>query len=665
MNFIKDLSFKLKLLLLVTPPILGALFFASITLQNAYNDKFLAEDVQALVALSIKGSLIVHELQKERGSTSGFVGSNGKNFADTLRQQRQNTDKVVSQNDLMAAVDTRLRKDYPEVAQDIQKVSQGIEQLSQLRTKVDSLSISAAEAAQFYTNLNHELLSLSGSIANLSTYGSLTSKLRSYYTFMQAKEAAGQERAILNIALSFGSFQTGIYQKFVTLESYQRAYLKSFEQFASQEQLRKLNAIYASPTGTKVEEIRKIVNDKFTSGNFGISGEEWFQVSTARINQMKGLEDELATEIDQQVKSLYSQANNAIYIYLLLTIALIVITTILSVYLAKILIGQALNLAKTIDSVSQTKDLTLQAEVHSSDELGHSAKSFNEMLFVLRELLQQVQGSSIQLSAAAEQTSASVAENADSLEKQNMETAQAATATEEMTATVSEIANSITITADAATQAALLSSQGVEAVESNAQNMDKLNTQMSEVNVQVIQLRDSSKEINDIVYVIKAIAEQTNLLALNAAIEAARAGELGRGFAVVADEVRSLAQRTQQSTQQIEQMVVRFQSEADSVSEVIESSFEHVKSSLQQTMSVKSKLEEINLAIDSITDMCNQVATAAEEQVAATNEIAVNIRTINDLADVSSEMGRQISLAAQEQTQLAAQQHELVAQFKL
>lgn len=328
------------------------------------------------------------------------------------------------------------------------------------------------------------------------------------------------------------------------------------------------------------------------------------------------------------------------------------------------LIGQALKLSETINLVASNKDLSYRAPVQSEDELGTSAKSLNDMLDIFSDMVRKIEASSIQLATAAEQTSASVNDNAKSLEKQSIETAQAASATEQMTATVNEIAASTTTTAESANRAAALSSDGVSEVENTAESMLVLNEQMATANSQVLKLKDSSKEINEIVDVIKSIAEQTNLLALNAAIEAARAGEQGRGFAVVADEVRTLAQRTQESTQKIEAMVVGFQSEADAVSQSIESSFGYVKVSQEQTLSVRGKLEEINSAIVSITDMCNQVATAAEQQVATTNEIAVNIRTINDLAEVSSEVGGQISVAAQEQTQLSSKQHELVAQFK-
>lgn len=546
----------------------------------------------------------------------------------------------------------------------ITDVLQKLNRVAELRTTVDKLDISAGKAAGFYTDLNADLLSLSGDIANLSTYGSLTTQLRNYYTFMQAKESAGQERAILSIALSNDMFKPGVYQKAVQLDSFQKAYLNEFSQFATHDQIRSLNDLNTSQGGQRVAMIKKVVNEKYKDGNFGIKGEEWFKAATDRINLMKQLEDNLASDINLLVSQLKAEADKDIVYSLTLTIVLILATLLLSIFVSRLLIGQALKLSETINLVASNKDLSYRAPVQSEDELGTSAKSLNDMLDIFSDMVRKIEASSIQLATAAEQTSASVNDNAKSLEKQSIETAQAASATEQMTATVNEIAASTTTTAESANRAAALSSDGVSEVENTAESMLVLNEQMATANSQVLKLKDSSKEINEIVDVIKSIAEQTNLLALNAAIEAARAGEQGRGFAVVADEVRTLAQRTQESTQKIEAMVVGFQSEADAVSQSIESSFGYVKVSQEQTLSVRGKLEEINSAIVSITDMCNQVATAAEQQVATTNEIAVNIRTINDLAEVSSEVGGQISVAAQEQTQLSSKQHELVAQFK-
>ncbi|GGI91370.1 methyl-accepting chemotaxis protein [Shewanella gelidii] len=666
MKQIRNLSFRKKLIALLLPPVLGAIIFAGYNLNAAIHEKSVVNQISPLVDLSITGSLIVHELQKERGATTGFIGSGGAAFKDTLANQRQVTDGVIRKEvEFIRELGDFLKAEQPKIQQSLERILAELDKLPQLRTRVDQLAISAPNAAKYFTDLNASILSLSGSIANLSTQGELTTRLRNYYTFMQAKESAGQERAILNIALSKGSFPPGIYRKVVMLESFQQAYLKIFEQFASPAQMQQLNAIRSSSDAIRVQEIRAIANQKYIEGNFGVTGQEWFQKSTARINQLKSLEDNLASDIHELVSNLDNAASQAILYSSILTLVIVLITLVLSVVVSRLLIHQALNLAETIDSVAKQKDLSLRTKVQSTDELGTSANSLNQMLVVFSDMLKEVEASSVQLATAAEQTSASVAENAKSLERQSLETAQAASATEEMTATVNEIASSTARTVESANQAADLSSEGMSEVESNYSNMSELNEQMTLANSQVLQLRDSSKAINEIVDVIKGIAEQTNLLALNAAIEAARAGEQGRGFAVVADEVRTLAQRTQESTQKIEQMVTGFQLEADDVSKSIESSFAHVKESLEQTVSVKDKLVEINSAIVMITDMCNQVATAAEEQVAATNEVAVNIRTINDLAEMSADAGNQISTAAAEQTELSTKQHELVAQFKL
>ena len=175
----------------------------------------------------------------------------------------------------------------------------------------------------------------------------------------------------------------------------------------------------------------------------------------------------------------------------------------------------------------------------------------------------------------------------------------------------------------------------------------------------------SHSQIGSILDVIRGIAEQTNLLALNAAIEAARAGEQGRGFAVVADEVRVLAQKTTQSTSEIETMISNLQSSSKTASNVIESCMSDMDMSVQQASSANSAMEEIQALILEISHMSTHISQAAAEQSETSGDIARNIEDINHIADKSYQAMSSIAEASQNLTILANQQGDLVHQFKL
>jgi methyl-accepting chemotaxis protein len=209
-----------------------------------------------------------------------------------------------------------------------------------------------------------------------------------------------------------------------------------------------------------------------------------------------------------------------------------------------------------------------------------------------------------------------------------------------------------------------VASSGVEQIIQTRDEMTVLSNEMANANQLIEQLQQSSSNITSVVDVIKSVAEQTNLLALNAAIEAARAGEQGRGFAVVADEVRTLAQRTQESTAEIENMVGKFQHDAEQVSKSIGQCVANVDNSVEQTTLLENELQALLQAASSISDMSSQIAVATEEQVAVASEMAGNIERISELSINNADEGEQIRQASQEQNELAGELLALANKFK-
>ncbi len=283
----------------------------------------------------------------------------------------------------------------------------------------------------------------------------------------------------------------------------------------------------------------------------------------------------------------------------------------------------------------------------------------------LANIVKQIAEYTIELNQSASSLLRTSEQAKADLDSQQVETNQAATAVNQMTVTSHEVSQNVSETANAANDANTETADGKRIVNDATHEIEGLSSQISSTALTITKLGEDSEAINTVIDVIRSIAEQTNLLALNAAIEAARAGEQGRGFAVVADEVRTLASRTQQSTEEINEMIRRLQDGAKQAVESMNLSCDQVSTAVEKTNQAESSLERITDAVARINQMSLQIATAAEEQSQVAEEINRNITSINEKADHAVETAIHTQNTSAHQADIANQLKGLVDRFKV
>ena len=310
-------------------------------------------------------------------------------------------------------------------------------------------------------------------------------------------------------------------------------------------------------------------------------------------------------------------------------------------------------------------DLTQRLEIRGNDEVTKMSLGINQFISKVHQLVQDVSSSTNSVAAAAERLAQVTAQSNNAIARQHQESEQVATAMHEMTATVQDVARSAISASEAAASAERETMTGNEVVATTQQNITDLVAEVEKVSSQMEVVREDSSQIYTILEVIRGIAEQTNLLALNAAIEAARAGEQGRGFAVVADEVRNLAQRTQGSTQEIDEMIERLQTSVDGASASIQLGRDKAEDSMAAVGQAKTALQNIAEQVSMINDMNASIASAAEQQSAVAEEIDRNVININELTGEVNQASAQTSHASQELASLAGQLRQQVGSFRI
>jgi hemerythrin-like metal-binding protein len=386
-----------------------------------------------------------------------------------------------------------------------------------------------------------------------------------------------------------------------------------------------------------------------------INADDFFNQGTTTITALLNLFDRMQPLLEERMQKQIDNAKSTIYIYF----ALIIIVTLLLVY---IYIGIYMAIRNNLNEMMKSADAICEGNLNrklnlaTKDELQLISTGINEIVDGISRSIFAINKSSDEIAHTSDEIAQESNNTAQGMITQSQELEQVSTAITQMSASINEVAQNTELGTNSAQLANKKVDHGSQVVQQTVSSINLLAENIEQAAVGVNTLKENSNNITNILDVIKGIADQTNLLALNAAIEAARAGEQGRGFAVVADEVRTLAQRTQDSTLEIHNMIELIQHGISDVANAMNESQGCAKEAVECSVQAGEVLSEINNSVTEITDMSSQIAAAVEEQSVVSEEIS---KSIINISDVATDSARGAKILAEAGAKLSAMSKEM------
>lgn len=399
-----------------------------------------------------------------------------------------------------------------------------------------------------------------------------------------------------------------------------------------------------------------------------VDSEDSLNKSEVQLNKLMAEADSLQTAVrgiaDGTRVSVTDSISTSSWLNGIITIISIALAVFISWYTVRS-ISRPLSRVNHMLNIMADGNLTERVDYSSQDEFGELASNTNKLTGNLRKLIEGIANRATQLATAAEQSSNVSDETTSAIDEQRRQIEQVATATQEMNNTASEMADG----ADQALREIQHSDDEAKRVrqisDKNRATIESLANEIKGASEVIDQLSENSKNIGGILDVIRGIADQTNLLALNAAIEAARAGEQGRGFAVVADEVRTLASRTQESTEEIQDMIENLQNDSQRAVIVMNKGREQAELSVQQSDEAAQALQSITESVHQASDSSNHIANAAKEQSSTAQDISERLESIVSIAEQTASGSKQTAQASNEVAKLADELQDSIKSFRV
>ncbi|NPA73788.1 MAG: chemotaxis protein [Epsilonproteobacteria bacterium] len=625
----KNMTIKKKLMILSFLAIATIFLYAAFNFLTNYKRYKDAVSTLKIVTLSVKMSNVLHELQKERGASAGFLNSKGKSFGDILAKQRKMTDqKLKILQDFLKKYDNQ----YINIA----KKNVDFSGIKDMRKKVDALAVTTKKEVGYYTAINRSILNTISRFSTIPKDHDVRNLMNSLILFISSKERAGIERAVLSGAFARDKFTHFLYYKFVSVLSQQKALLDLFESSAPKTIEEDYQKIKSEKPFKEVEKMRNIALSR--DSGFGINATYWFKTITKKINLLKKMEDDIcATLINSATNTKNRSLTILITVFLLSLFVLIVIAVVSRNIIGSIL--RAIDRFKRVIKKINEGDLSIIVERRkvSRNEMDEITRELDSLVKIIRDVTHRIntsvdlaskgdfsydlndKGLHGEFATAIHMVQSGIAAMKDAHKRQEIinfsakvrEIGDVGKGLSLIQSETSNLVDNLSYISSSTETTSEQSTQSLKVLEDVLHKMESLSEQINDTNISINELNEMSNEITSVVVLIKDIAEQTNLLSLNAAIEAARAGEHGRGFAVVADEVRKLAERTAKATNEINVSINTMKQETDSIvskSETMKEVSDEVSEVVSDFKNLMEKLEKDSRGLSNLTDdMKNQV----------------------------------------------------------
>ncbi|KIL97066.1 Methyl-accepting chemotaxis protein [Paramagnetospirillum magnetotacticum MS-1] len=674
---LKNLPIAIRLALALIIPLVAVIVYSGLNLSEKNRQADEMEQVEDLARLAPAISALVHELQKERGTSAGFVGSKGEKFKDRLPEQRKLTDAKLAE--LSTALGRFPAAAYgPGFTAKLDAADTALKGLTEKRAAISNLTLALGEATGYYTATIARQLAVIEEMAVASRDTRVTKAIIAYVQLLQGKERAGQERATASGGFAAKAFSPALHRSFTQLIARQEVFFETFAKNAEPDLRQAFEKIQSDPAVKEVDRMRAVALDApFTNDLGGVEAPVWFDTITKKIDLLKQVEDMASAALVDMANKGHAATLGALYAYLTTTLVVLTLGIILTTIIAR---GITRPLAE------MTFDMTKLAEgdkgvpingLERRDEIGAMARAveiFKEGLIradhleeerhraedakdkrskvidnLLREFNEEVGDALAGMASTAtelEATSRSLSSTAEDTSAQASAVA----------AGVEETAVSMRTAAGSAEQLAQTGQDITRKVQDSVRISDEASAEARRTSQLIDGLASAVGKIGAVVALINDIAAQTNLLALNATIEAARAGEAGKGFAVVAGEVKHLANQTAKATEEIAGQISAVQkvtAEAVTAITAITSVIEQVH---QVATGIAQAVHQQDGATKEIAENVHQVADAA-------GEISANVAGVNNAAEDTKQASTEVLQTAQDVSERANRLRDRVDSF--